>query len=165
MRSLKIALFACVWLACLSSCATAKRCAKKYPPLPADTVIVVKTEWHDTTIYLTTPADTLRDTVEITLPCPEADQYVSQIARVENELASAKAWIENKRLRLELQIKERQLAIHIDSVAELRKEIVTVTTTKIVKEKFVPPFYRASLFVNIALMGLFIIGIFLSLRR
>jgi hypothetical protein len=165
MRSLKIALFAFVWLAAFTSCATAKRCAKKFPPPPADTITTVLTQWRDTTIYVTLPADTLRDSIFIDLPCPPAEHYTSGVVSVENDMAAAKAWVENKRLQLQLELKHRRLEIYIDSVAATRTKTVTITKTEVVKQKYVPVFYKASVFVNGLLVALFIIGIYLSLRR
>jgi hypothetical protein len=121
--------------------------------------------YRDTTVYLTLPADTVTDSVYIEVPCPALDDYVSDTVRVDKKLASASAWIERRKLKLQLAMKDAVLEFTIDSIAATRTKTVTITEMKIVKEKFVPPFYRASLFVNIILILFFLVGIFLSLRR
>jgi len=164
-RSFKCGLFALIVASILSGCVTQRRCLEKYPPLPADTVIKEIVTYRDTTVYIALPADTLTDSVFIQVPCPGLDDYVSDTVRAEQKLASAAAWIEHRKLKVELAMKEAVLEFTIDSIAATRTKTITITETVYVDKKVVPPFYRASLFVNIILILLFIIGIILSLRR
>ena len=164
-RSFKCVLLVLIVASVLSGCVTQRRCLQKYPAQPADTVIKEIVTYRDTTVYLTLPADTVTDSIFITIPCPALDDYVSDTVRVDKKLASASAWIERRKLKLQLAMKDAVLEFTIDSIAATRTKTITITETQYVKEKFVPPFYRASLFVNLILILLFIVGIFLSLRR
>lgn len=164
-RSFECVLFALAVASVLSGCVTQRRCLAKFPAQPADTVIKEVVTYRDTTVYLTLPADTVTDSVYIEVPCPALDNYTSDTVRVDKKLASAAAWIERRNLKLQLAMKDAVLEFTIDSIAATRTKTVTITETKIVKEKYVPAFYRASLFVNLILILLFIIGVFLSLRR
>jgi hypothetical protein len=162
--SFKCGLFALIVASILSGCVTQRRCAEKFPAQPADTVIKEIVTYRDTTVYIALPADTITDSIFIAQPCPGFDDYSSDTVRVDKKLASASAWITHRKLKIELAMKEAILEFTIDSIASTRTQTITITETEYVKQRYVPPIYIASLFVNIVLILLFILGIFLSLR-
>lgn len=165
MRTLKIVLLACVCVAAFTSCATQRRCMAKFPPQPADTVTTELVAYRDTIVYAYLPADTVTDSVKVVLPCPDADGFVSDTAKVTSRYAGAKAWIADEKLRVRLEVYKSVFAFTLDSAIRASTKTVTVTKTVVVKVRHVPAFYKASLFVNILLVLLFVIGIWLSLRR
>ena len=160
----KSALIALTWLAILTGCATQRRCLQKFPPPPADTVTQETVTYRDTTLYVMLPADTVRDSIPVMLPCPQPELSTSRVS-VRNRYANAQTWIANGKLHIDLQMNSASLAITIDSLAATKTKTVTITKTVIVKEKYVPPFYRAMLFVSIFLAVLFVLIIVISLRR
>ena len=164
MGSFKCAILALTWLVLLASCVTQRRCMEKYPPVPVDTVTVENTVYKDTTFYVQLPADTLRDTVELVLPCPPPPDFV-KVATVENRFAKATAKIVRGRLTVELMIKDAVLEKHIDSLAVARTKTVTITNNVVIEKKVIPPFYKACLYVSIAFFILFVIFIFVALWR
>jgi hypothetical protein len=163
--SFKCALFVAVLVSLTSSCVTQRRCMQKYPPIPvtADTVEIVA--YRDTIIYVTLPADTITDSVTVVMPCPEADGFKSDTVRVSNDLANAKAWISENYLRVQLRINEKTLALKIDSAVRASTKTITIVKNVVVEKRVVPVFYRATLFVSIILILLFVVIIWIALRR
>lgn len=134
-------------------------------PLPADTVVQIQTVYRDTTFYVTTPADTTRDSITVVLPCPPEEEFKTDTLKRETRFAKAAAWIKGSKLFLQVEIKSQQLAFFVDSIAAINTKTVTITKTVTVEKRVVPPFYKATLFVSIALLLLFALGIYLSSRR
>ena len=166
LRSFKRIAFVAAWSIILASCATQKRCFEKFPPAPADTVVTQTTVYRDTTFYVTTTADTIRDSIQVVIPCGETQQtFASDTMRTENKFARAAVWIVGTKLNMKLEIKSQQLALFVDSVAVANTKTVTITKTVTLEKRVVPPFYKAMLFVSIALFLLLAVGIFLSSRR
>jgi len=72
-----------------SGCATQKRCQEKWTPIitPIDTVTVVTYQdtiiYKDTTITVTLPADTIRDTVIVEIGMISDPAYIPDSARAE----------------------------------------------------------------------------------
>ena len=166
--SFKCVLFALAWLAVLPSCVTQRRVMNYLAehPLPADTVLVEVIEWRDTTFYVPVPADTVRDSIPVVLPCPDAPvSFTSPPVQAVGKYATATAWIERGQLQIKLTMNDVKIAFEVDSLAALKTKTVTVTNTVTVHEKYVPPFYRATLFVSIILLALFVVIIFIALRR
>lgn len=101
----------------VSSCATHKRCLRKFQVLP-DTVSVVY--YRDTIIYQDTiirvfiPGATVIDSVVIPFPVPEPF-YVPDTARAETSLAIAKAWWSYPLIRLSLVQKDTTIEAKLDS--------------------------------------------------
>jgi len=128
-----------------------------------DTVVTVVTQWRDTVIYVTVPADTVVDSVAVIAPCDTLLKGVR--VKTATDIATAEAWVQGGKLRVKLVINERQLAIKIDSAATLKKETVTIVKTQVVEKKVIPTFYKAMLFVTGFLFLLVLAIIFLALRR
>lgn len=168
LRSLKSALCVVALLLLSASCVT-QRSVMRYlalHPLPADTVTVTDTQWRDTTVYVPMPADTVRDSIQVVLPCPDVPvTYKSDTVKAAGKYAKAEAWLEGDQLKIKLTMNEVKLAFTIDSIAATRTKTVTVTKQVTVEKRVIPPFYRAMLFVSIALFLMFVIIIFIALRR
>lgn len=166
-RSFKSALLLLLWVMLLSSCVTQRRVMNYLAehPLPADTIVVNEIQYVDTTLFVTLPAEVIHDSIPIIIPCPEAETFVSDTVKTELKFAKASAWVSDRQLKIRLEMIETRLEFHIDSLASVRSKTITVTKTVTEKEKFVPPFYKASLFVNIFFAVLFVMVIYISLRR
>ena len=163
-RSFKSALYLALILI-LSSCATQKRCFDKFPCVPSDTIYTDVTVYKDTIIYRTVPADTIRDSIKIVLPCPEAQNFKSDTVKTKGSYSDAKAFISNQHLKVVLTEYETVFEFKLDSAIRANTKTITIYQDRVVPKKYVPAFYKASLFVNIVLILLFIVGIYLSLRR
>jgi hypothetical protein len=163
-RSFKCALSALIWLAVLSSCVTQRRCLEKFPPLPPDTLTVCTTTYRDTTVYVPMPADTVRDSIPVQLPCPQAANYKSDAVRAVGKYATAAAWLESGQLKIHMTMNDVKLQLTIDSAIKANTKTVTITKSQVLEKRFVPPFYRATLFVSIFLV-LLVLGLFFILLR
>jgi len=106
----------------LGSCVTQKRCYTKFPP---KTVTVIKDSLviKDTIIYRDrlVPYKIKGDTVwqEKTIQVP-ASLNVSPIV-LENTYAIARAWIENSKLKMELEQKDQVINFKLDSADKVTK--------------------------------------------
>ena len=104
-----LVIFAIVVLALLlCSCTTQKRCIRKFPPQTViertDSIVMRDTIiYHDRVIRDTIEADTVF--LEKIVPIP-AEVVIPPI-EAENRYSRAKAWIENQRLKLQLETKEQ----------------------------------------------------------
>ena len=153
----------------ISSCATHKNVTRyitKHPEILTDfvdtttkTVYVPTKVLIDTTIYDTIPGDTVREEVVIEEPCVIPPVYTS------NDIASARAWVEDGMHRIELIVNDQYIQHKIDSAVAL---VPVKTETKwLPSEPYIPKsfgFYRSGFFI---LLGLFLITIVLLvvLRR
>jgi hypothetical protein len=165
MRTLKIALFAALLVALLPSCVTQRKCLLRFPPPPADTVTSTVTKWRDTTLYVPMPADTVRDSIDVVLPCPEAQLVTTGKVTAKGKYATADAWLDRGKLKIKLVMNDVQLKVTIDSAIKASTKTSIITQHIIVEKKVIPPLYRASLFVNIFLI-VFVAAIFyIALRR
>jgi hypothetical protein len=121
------------------SCATQKRCNKKYPPqvITSDSVITnTITIYRDTTIYVYLPGDTVRDTIEVVVKEGIAN---SRPSIHETDLSWSKAQVVDGRLIHELIQKDSVLARVIDNAIR-ESAIITDRTrieTKIIEKNFV----------------------------
>jgi PBP1b-binding outer membrane lipoprotein LpoB len=170
LRSYKRMAFVAAWVLLLSSCVTERRVNEylQKHPQPADTIFKQVISYRDTVIYITLPADTVTDSLAILLNLPEpvtTEGYVSDTVNVEDKFASASAWVVKNKLKIQLRLNKTTLAFAIDSAATVNTKTVTITKNVTVEKRVVPPFYKATLFVSIALFLLFVIGIFLYSRR
>lgn len=168
VRSFKGIVFLLLWLLILPSCMTQRRVMNYLAahPLPYDTVTVETIVYKDTTFYVPVPADTVIDSIKIVLPCPDVPvTYKSDTARVVGKYATAKAWIVRDRLTVKLTMNEAYIAFKVDSLAVIKSKTITITDTVTVREKYVPPFYKATLFISIIFLVIFLFIIFIALRK
>ena len=104
-----LVIFAIVVLALLlCSCTTQKRCIRKFPPQTViertDSIVMRDTIiYHDRVIRDTIEADTVFIEKVISIP---GEINISPV-EAENRYSRAKAWIENQRLKLQLETKEQ----------------------------------------------------------
>ena len=147
-----------ILLLLMTSCATQRRCLKKFPPVVRiDTVVQDTTIYRDTTVYRYLPGDTITKDSIIEVP---VELYVPPVT-AETSLARAEAWIQNRRLQLLLIQKDSLLQFKIDSAvsANSRVEYITETKTHQLPPK---PFYKRGFFV---LAGLALLFLILVVRR
>lgn len=160
MRSFKMIALAFVCVALFISCATQRRCLAKWPPVSkSDTVKLIT--YRDTTVYLHLPADTIRDSVDVPVPVELKTKPVTVVS----EYAKATAWIANGKLKLQLSMNDTLIAYKIDSAIVANTKTITVTNEHIVREKYIPKFYKIILFTIIGIVALAIFRFALSLRR
>lgn len=136
-------------LAMFSSCVTSRRCIEKFPPITTidtvETILIV-----DTTIYVRLPADTVVDSILVEV---EPD-YSSEVVSAKAEYGSARAWINDGKLRLQLTMNDTLIAYRIDSLALVNTKTITVEKERVLEVKKVPPFYKATLYIAILLFVL-----------
>lgn len=106
----------------MAGCCTQKRCLTKYPSQTiierSDTTIYRNTIiYRDRVVWDTIQADTqfMEVVIPVNIPLP------SDTAKAENDYAIAKAWLENKKLKLELQQKEQVIERRLANVEIERK--------------------------------------------
>ena len=140
----------------LGSCATQRRCAKRFPPT-VDTITIVEKRdsivYRDTTIYVKLPVEIRIDSVEI--PCPEVPNYIPDTVKAETSLAIAKAYWKYPNIKLQLKNKDDSIQVRLDNAikeafhwkSEYQK--VTVTPQPI---KVVPTIYKIALWLWIGVI-------------
>jgi hypothetical protein len=163
-----------------SGCATQKRCHEKWPPIitPIDTVTVVTYQdtiiYKDTTITVTLPADTIRDTVIVEIGMISDPAYIPDSARAETELARATAWLQGDPPQVHLQLEQKQtdLFIRLDSAIQqrdrYRHELIQIKQTyqvPVYKPTRWHAFTGAAFWVLSAIVILYLVLTFLVLRR
>lgn len=131
-----------------TSCVTQRRCYDKFPP---DTVKIVRdtTIYKDTTIYIHLPGDTVRDSIPVPVSIPP--DINRKPAEAHTSLAHARAWIENRQLKLELTQKDSLFQVQLDSAIRANKHQETIT--RIVEKPLPPkPFYKVGFFILLGLV-------------
>ena len=131
----------------LSSCATQKRCAEKFPPhvftLRYDSIIYRDSVvFKDRIVEIKIPADTVYQERVINVP---VDLYVYPIA-AENDYARAVAWVEHSKIKLELTQKERTIREIIEKAEKetyyWKEKYHNEKIVEVVKEKVKPKMYK-----------------------
>ena len=131
-----------------SSCSPCKRLQRKCPPevirerydsiITKDTII-----YRDKLIEIPIPGDTVY--AEKKVPVKED---ISPIW-LQNDYASATAWVSDSKLKLELIQKEQVIRAIIDSaekeVRHWKEKYTTDKLVEIVKEKYIPGIYKSAL--------------------
>lgn len=137
---------------------------EKFPPvMKYDTISEVI--YRDTVIFVHLPGENRTDSVMISFPCPEGRAFHSDTVRAFTRFASSSAWISGKRLKIELIANDTLLSVVIDSAVTETLKKITVQEGRIVHVKYIPPLYRASLWINIFLFVLLLGVLYVSLRR
>lgn len=132
-----------------SSCATQRRCSRKFPP-SSDTIKIVQVRdsiiLRDTTVYIKIPGESAADSIVI--PCPEIINYIADTAVAETSLAKAKAWWQYPRVRLELTQKDSTIEHRLKNALKeahhwrLEYEKITKVPDPV---KYVPKIYKYSM--------------------
>jgi len=162
MKNIKIALVALLVCFVAFSCVTERRCLWKYPIVPEivkkDSVII-----KDTIIYRDRyiPYYIKGDTQFVDKPVPVEKNIIPIRLELENDYAKAKAWVENSRLKLQLEQKDQVIEFKLDSadkeVRHWKEKWTNEKQTIVVKEKFIPKWVR-----TLAIVGGIITLIFLA---
>lgn len=147
-------------LSVFSSCVTSRRCLEKFPPVvtvdTVETILIV-----DTTIYVQLPADT----VIKEMPVEVEPDYSSDIAVARGEYATARAWIANRSLHVQLTTNDTLIAWRIDSLALVNTKTITVEKERIVEVKKIPEFYKALPYIAGFLLLLVLFMFYLAVKR
>jgi hypothetical protein len=136
----------------LSGCVTQRKCRLKFPVNPEiirkDSIITRDTIiYRDRTIKINIPGDTV--TVEKKVP------YKEDISPVwaQNDYATATAWVQNSKLKLQLIQREQVITAIIDSAYKETKhwkeKYQNEKQTIIVREKYIPKIYKDALIICI----------------
>jgi len=151
-----------------ASCVTQKRCYRKYPPQTTierhdSTIIRDSIVYHDRVVRDTIEADTVYRDREVKI----LEKIKIAPLTIENTYSIASAWIENRRLKLELTTKEQVIERIIqDAEREAwywKERFITEKSTEVVKEKYIPKIYKVALWGWCALIVA--ITLLLVLRR
>ena len=134
----------------MCSCTTQRRCLTKFPPQTvierSDSIVMRDTIiYHDRTVYDTIQADTVFKERIIEVP---KTLYISPV-EADNKYAHAMAWIENQRLKLQLQTKQQV----IQRILENAEKETTHWREEYYREfeKQVQPIYKTKKIHKIAL--------------
>lgn len=158
MKPIKYILFVTVLGLLVCGCGSSW-CLRKYPPLiTVDTVVKDTTIYRDTIIYKTLLGDTVV-TYDTIVESPAGVIYASVYAKT--ELSYAKAWIENRKLKLKLVQKDSLIAFKIDSAFQSNKHVEYITRTEIHEKEIKPKFYRFFMwgFFSLALVIILLIAL------
>ena len=154
-----------------SSCVTQKKCLNRYPPE------IIKVRYDsisikDTTIYKdrSVPYAVKADTVykDKLIPVPITLNIPPLIA--ENDYAIAKSWIQDSRLKLQLEQKDQVIQFKLDSAdKEVRHwkyqyTLESEKQTTVIREKFIPKIYKVAFFVVTGELIALIVYITIKLR-
>jgi len=149
----------------LTSCYPCKRLARKCPPQiiheTKDSIVI-----HDSIIYKDkeVPVYIPGDTVYSERPIPTTEKLNVPPMILENKYALARAWIENSKLKMQLEQKDQIIKFRIDSAIQIAKhweyrwnnEKQTIVTPP---EKYIPKIYKIAFFAvicEIILLGIYI---------
>lgn len=139
-----------------SSCATQRRCSRKFPP-HADTIKIVHVRdsiiLRDTTVYIKVPGEA--DADSIVIPCPEIINYIADTARAETSLAKAKAWWQYPRVRIELTQKDTTIEIRLKNALKeahhWRSEYEKITKVPD-PVKYIPKMYKYAMVFSLVII-------------
>jgi hypothetical protein len=128
-----------------SGCVTQKRCNTKFPPqIITVTKDSIRTEiqYRDTTIFIKLPVEkvTVFDTIFIKNGVIQYKEIKAQ-----TNYATARSWIGQNRINLELTDKDTTLIIRLNNALKIAKywEVKATTETKILPpEKFIPKWIK-----------------------
>jgi len=130
------------------SCATQKRCLQKFPISPEiirhDSIVVRDSVvYRDRIVYDTIRGDTVlvEGKVRIVKEAP-----ISDTIKAENDYALAKAWVDNRKLKLQLeqkeQVIERKLKAAEIETTHWRERYETLKELKVFEKKYIPKIYK-----------------------
>jgi len=148
----------------MTGCVTQQRCLVKFPP---DTITQIETvhhtEYKDTIVYKYLPGDTVYAEKEIILTKDSIIYVTVDPVRVETELATAKAWIVNRKLKLLLQQKDSVLQFKLDSAIRLHTDTIVYTNQVVHKVPVKKPV--TSYFFFWVMVGLFALTLIVVLIK
>ena len=154
-----------------SSCVSQKKCLKRYPPetirVRYDSISIKDSIiYKDRIIERIIKADTVyKDKL---IPVPITLNVPPLIA--ENDYAIAKAWIQDSRLKLQLEQKDQVIQFKLDSADKISKHweykyrMESEKQTTVIREKFIPRIYKVALFIVIGELIALIIYMYIKLK-
>ena len=160
-RLLKTPAIVFVLLAFFVSCATQRRCLEKFP-IVESTIVKDSIVYRDTTLFVQLPADTVTDSIQVVLPCPQPPAFKTPKVRTSTRYASAEAWLAGDHLKVRLMLNDTLIAFVVDSAVAEKMKTVTITQAQTVREKFIPLIYKVALFVSIGFLVLAIIKVIIT---
>lgn len=142
-----------------SSCATEKRCSRKFPPIIKDSTYVKETiEYRDRVVYDTIKGDTIETVIKIT------DLDTVPII-IENDFAVGLLSRENNVLRLKLVSKDTVIARMLKDAEILRSSLVERHTVEVHTVKYIPKFYKFTMWWFIGCLVVVIIYIVMKIIK
>jgi len=157
----------------MMGCATQKRCFIKFPPeVKTDTIIEEVITYRDTTIEVFLPGDTIYTEAALVSSGQEdgsvliPDPFYSDTVRAFGTYSEASAWVESRKIALELIEHDTTIKVKLDSVIKIKDHFEHLYTVEVHKEPpviKVPWYYRWSLPVALVLI-LMIVLIFVLKR-
>ena len=164
MKLLSKLLAVIAFLALLSSCVTYKRCNAKFPPQASviikDSIITKDTViYRDKIVLFAIKGDTVFAEKKVPITVDISPVWA------QNEYATASAWVQDSKLKLQLIQKDQVIKIIIDSAYKESKywkekytnEKQVITLPAPPPEKFVPKFIKFLAWVG----GVFLLGVIL----
>lgn len=164
--------FVITMIVILSSCVTQKKCLQKFPPQIIreryDSIVI-----KDTIIYkdrirvIVIPADTVYKDREIPGILPS---ITTKPMVLENDYVIAKAWIQNSRLKMQLEQKGQVLKFKLDSadkeVRHWKFEYLKIKEfgTQIIKERYIPKIYKYALYFSILVIIIIGVWVFFKIK-
>lgn len=146
-----------------SSCATQKRCARKFPPqIKTEIKTVTEIVYKDTTIYVHIPGDTV--TKEVIVYVTE-DGSNSELSELHTEFAWSTAQVVNGILRHELFQKETEIERVIKNAVREQSTHTVEDRVEIHREKYIPSAYKYSFWLVLGLVVLGLVRLVSWLRR
>jgi len=153
----------------LIGCSPCKRLQRKCPPqieyIKKDSIIIKDSViYKDKEIPVYIPGETVyKDSIIPVLK----DINVPPII-LENDYALARAWIDNSRLKLQLEQKEQVIKYKVDSAIQIAKHWEYKWTnekqTEIVKERYIPKIYKIALFFTISAIILLGVWVYIKIK-
>ncbi len=135
------------------SCATQKRCTRKFPPevmVKDSTWVETKIEYRDTVIY--TPSDTV--TLTDTLQCDSLGRVNMATQTVSSNQATVTVAIKNNELIVEARCDS--LELELKKWKEIRSEnrFRQIKEIQVKREKYIPGFYSFTFWYFLITVGL-----------
>jgi len=153
----------------LIGCSPCKRLQRKCPPqieyIKKDSIIIKDSIiYKDKEIPVYIPGETIyKDSIISELKDVNVPPMI-----LENDYALARAWIDNSRLKLQLEQKEQVIKYKVDSAIQIAKHWEYKWTnekqTEIVKERYIPKIYKIALFFTISAIILLGVWVYIKIK-
>ena len=151
------------------SCSPCKRLQRKCPPQIIreryDSICIKDSIiYKDKEVPVYIPGDTVYNDKPISVP---AGLNVAPMI-LENDYALAKAWINNSKLKMQLEQKEQVIKYKVDSAIQIAKHWEYKYThekqTEVVKERYIPKIYKIALFFTISVIILLGVYVYIKIK-
>lgn len=150
----------------LSSCATQKRCAQKFPPevsIITETIVKDSIVVRDTTLYVNVPGDTVTIEKEVMVRSPAGNIPVTiDTMSISNDYATAYAWVNNSVMGMRIEPTLKLFELNFKFNERFKLTNTNKSRVEIHQVKYVPKIYRYAL--GIIIMEIIILLVYLFLR-